>query len=49
MQPLPLTFEIYESLDEPNWARPAPPVDDGDIDDEPDPFKPLDWEVRTRG
>jgi hypothetical protein len=48
-QPLPTTFEIYESLDEPNWARPPPPgEDDGDINDEPDPFKPLDEEVGTR-
>jgi len=46
-QPLPSKFKLYECCDEPVWLRPpkwsAPGVED--VEDEPDPFGPLDWET----
>ena len=46
-QPLPTPFKIYESCDEPAWLRPSGWTAPGpeDVQDEPDPFEALDWEV----
>ena len=52
-QPLPRSVAVYESCDEPDWARPpgwAAPVSDADIADERDPFEAdrLDFETQRR-
>ena len=52
-QPLPPSVAVYESCDEPDWARPpgwAAPVSDADVADERDPFEAdrLDFETQQR-
>ena len=52
-QPLPRSVAVYESCDEPDWARPpgwAAPVSDADVADERDPFEAdrLDFETQRR-
>ena len=49
-QPLPKPFNIYESCDEPAWVRPAGWTAPGpeEVEDEADPFTPLDKEDETR-
>jgi protein polybromo-1 len=46
-QPLPPPFSVYQSCDEPAWVRPAGWAAPGpeEIADEPDPFKPMEWQA----